>query len=305
MKSKMVNCYDYRQVKVEEGSGRWRIPDGEIETELTALAKDYSGEEEVSGAVEAGDSVRLICTGASRDNWMGRSVLLYPGRGIPGAEEAEQKVLGKSAGDEFECRLKDMNVTFKVERAVRMHIMTISDELAAALKLPEVETVEDYYKWYRKQHEAERKERACIVISRTWLEAIASESEFQIDEEEKKSWCAKRARVMYQGMLAAGYDMRKQRDGTVITEEEALANEAKEQEKYFVPYLIYCYFCEKDGFVMTEEAFVKEIERMAAERGDEPEELMKHTDIIFFRQQAYQKHTYDMLAVDAEKYLEV
>lgn len=87
MKSKMINCYDYTQLEVAEELGRWRYPDSEIQEELEALARDHSGEEEME-EVKEGDSVRCICTESSLENWKGRTVLLYPGRKLPGAEEA-------------------------------------------------------------------------------------------------------------------------------------------------------------------------------------------------------------------------
>lgn len=305
MNSKITNCYDYRKLDVSEELGHWHIPDSEIEAELGTLAKDHSGEEEIKGEIKNGDCVSCACIKASKENWEGRTVLLYPGRKLPGAENAEEAVLGKKAGEEFDCQIKDTELILRVEKTVRICVMEISDELTEKLSIPEVHTVGDYYRWYHEQHDKERKEKACIGIARYWLEEISKRSEFDIDEEEKQSWCDTRARLMYDSMLAAGYDMKKTRDGGFITEEEALKRAAEEQERYFIPYIIYSHFSENDGFTLTEEDFVVEIEKIAAERGEKVEDLMKQADITMFRERAYQEHTYHLLMADAEKYLEV
>lgn len=305
MKSRMTNCYDYKELKVPEELGRWHIPDSEIEAELEALARDHSGEEETEREIERGDCVRCICIKASKENWEGRTVLLYPGRRLPGAEGAEEAVLGKKKGEEFDCSIKDVSLTLRIERAVRIQVMQVNDALAVKLGIPNVSTVEDYYGFYHEQHDKERKDKACIGIARYWLEEISKRSEFDIDEAEKQSWCYNGARMMYDSLLAAGYDMKKTQEGEVITEEEALRRAAEEQERYFIPYLIYSYFSEKDGFVLTEEGFVKEVEKIAAERGEKAEDLMKQADITMFRQTKYQEHTFHLLMAEAEKYLEV
>lgn len=304
MKSKMLNCYDYTQLEVADELGRWRYPDSEIQEELEALARDHSGEEEME-EVKEGDSVRCICTESSLENWKGRTVLLYPGRKLPGAEKAEAAVIGKKVGEEFNCCMKSTEFTLKVDKVVRKHVMKVCDELTAILNLPGVQTVEDYYRWYHEQHDREYKDKACIVISQYWLEEMSKRSEFQIDEEEKKSWCLHHAKGMYDAYMESGIDVRKQPDGTMITQEEAIEGIAQTQERYFIPYLMYCYFCEKDNFVLTEEGLVEEVEKMAKERGEKTEDLMKQADIETFRMVKYQEHTFHMLMADAEKYLEV
>lgn len=305
MKSRMTDCYDYKLLEVPEEMGRWHIPDSEIEEELEALAKDHSGEEETEGEIQSGDCVRCICVKAPKENWEGRTVFLYPGRKLPGAEGAEEAVLGKRRGEEFVCSIKDMSLTLRIEKTVRIRVMKVGDELAGKLDIPGVRTVEDYYRWYHEQHDGERREKACIGIARYWLEEMSKRSRFYIDEMEKQEWCERRARIMYDSMLSAGYDMKKTQEGERITEEEALKRASEGQEMYFIPYIMYCYFSEKDGFVLTEEGFVKEVEKIAAERGEKVEELMKQTDISMFRQTKYQEHTYHLLMADAEKYLEV
>lgn len=305
MNSRIVNCYDYKTLEVPEALGRWHIPDSEIEAELEALAKDYSGAEEIAGEIQNGDCVRCICTKSSEEDWEDKAVLLYPGRKLPGAEEAEEAVVGRTSGELFECKINGVQLSLKIVKAVRIQIMKVSDRLVKMLAIMGVQTVEDYYRWYHEQHDRERKDKACIRISQYWLEEMSKRSEFAIDEEEKQRWCDERARLMHIALRAAGYDTTKTQEGETIPEEEALKRTANEQERYFIPYVMYMYFSEKDGFTVTEEDFVAEVEKMAKERGEKTEELMKQADITTFRQKVYQEHTFHLLMAEAEKYLEV
>lgn len=305
MKSKIISCYNYKQVEVPEELTRWHIPDSEIKEELEALARDHSGEEEIESEIREGDSVRCVCTNSSQDTWKERIILLYPGRKLPGAEEAEQMILGKRKGEELACRLGSTEVSLRVETVIRRNVMEPGDELTARLGLPGVSTVEDYYRWYHGQKDEGRRQEACNAIVREWLTAIAANSEFEIDEEERREWCDERARVLYRGMLAAGHDPRKQEDGTVVTEEEAVREMSKEQERYFIPYIIYCYFCENNGFAVTEEDYRTAVKNLAKEQGLTEEDAFERSDIIYYRQVTYQEHTFlRILGPEARKYLE-
>ena len=292
MKSKMIKCYDYKQTEIREELTRWHIPDSEIAEELMALARDHSSEEEVTGEIKEGDCVRCVCTDASRDSWRGRIVLLYPGRRLPGAEEAEQKLPGKRKGDCLSCQLGGTEVSLNIETVIRRVVMEPGNELVSLLKIPEVNTVEDYYRWYHAQKDEGRRQKACNAIVHEWLTAIAANSEFEIDEEERREWCTNRAHVMYRGMTAAGHIPEKREDGTSVTEEETIEEMIKGEERYFIPYIIYCYFCENNGFTVTENDYLTELKKLAAEQGLTEEEALERSDITYYKQVTYQEHTF-------------
>lgn len=305
MQSKMTSCYDYKQVEIKDELRKWKIPDREIRGELEALARDHSKEIEVEGAVKEGDSVRCICTAAEQESLKGRVILLYPGRRLPGAEEAERQVVGRKKDDQIDSRIGSRKLLLTIENVVRKKAWSVNDELAAVLHIPGVKTVEDYYLWYHAQKDKERRQNACNAIVRGWLEAVSENSTFRICEEEKKEWCFRRANIGYRSMLEGGYDPKKQPDGSVVTEEEAIERMAAEQEKYFKPYLIYTYFCEKNDFVITDEDFEAEIKRLAEENGLTKEQVREKTDITFYRQVTYQERVFlHILGPEAEKYLE-
>ena len=305
MRSKLTECYDYRQLAVPEELRKWRFPESQIDGELEALARDHSSEHETDEPVKDGHSVQCICLEDREGNWEGRTVLLYPGRSLPGAEEAEQAVLGRRPGETFSCQLKGRPLVLKVEKAVEKKIFTVGDELVSLLVLPGVRTVEDYRRWYHETHDQEYRDKASIRICRFWLEAILKESTFDVDEEEKAAWCHHQAKTHYDALEAAGVDPKKQPDGTSLTEEETMKVMEQEQEKYYLPNVIYCYFCEKDGFSVTEEDMEEMVRQMAAERKEDVEELKKQADFEIFKSVKLQEHTFHMLMREANTYLEV
>lgn len=184
--------------------------------------------------------------------------------------------------------------------------MNVDESLIQEIAIEGVHSLEDYYRWYHQEHDGEKRKKAWIAIVQYWLTEIAARSEFEIDEEEKRDWCYRKSSFMYQAFLAAGIDLRKPTEERPksLTEEEVIAEEAKKQERYFVPYVIYRYFCEKDGFVITEEMFLEEIRKIAVERGMDEAEALKQTHIELYREIKYQEHTFYMLGREAEKYLE-
>ena len=306
MNSSVLRCCDYISLPIPEESTKWRIPDSEILRELEALAGDHAVERRMDRPVQDGDCVRCVCRAASDEAWAGRVILLYPGRELPGAERAEKVVLKHSAGEMFEADVGGRKVTLEVTDVLCRQQLPLGDALVRALELPGVETVEDYMRWYRSQHEGERRQKACYAIVHDWLTQIAAQSEIFVDEAEKRSWATRRAEMMFPAMLKAGIDVRKPRDGgDLLTEEQAIELLAREQECGFVPFVIYDYFCAKDHFRLTETDYLETLERLGAERGLTLEEAKKQSDFSFYLEKMYQEHTYMLLSREAEALLEV
>lgn len=306
MNSKMVKCFDYRTLEVPQELRKWQDgdPNKEIADELERLARDYSREKQIESEICIGDSVQCTCTEAKNENWLKKPVLLFPGRNLPGAGDAEEKAVGKKAGDIFSCMIDEQELMLQVEKVIRRTNVQVGPELIELLQIPQVHTVEDYYRWYHEKHDPEKRNKACIRLVQYWLTEVLNRSEIFIDESEKEKWCRSKAELIYKGMLAAGVDQRKQEDGSMLTEEEALRKIAAEQEIRFAPFVIYEYFCGQDGFVLSEEEYRKELQKMAAERETPLEELEKQTNIQIYREVYYQEHTFSILCKEAEAYLE-
>ena len=80
MKSKIIDFFDYNTLEIPTELKKWHIPEEEIQNELEALAADNASQAEVTAAIAVGDSVRCVCTACGEKAWIGRTVLIYPGR---------------------------------------------------------------------------------------------------------------------------------------------------------------------------------------------------------------------------------
>lgn len=305
MKSKMIHCYDYKLLPIDQNKTKWRIEDSEIEKELEMLAVDNSKERHISDEIKNGDSVRLKCIESTEESWKDRTILIFPGKELTYAEDTERAVLGRKTGEVIECVIADKKLKLEIMDVIRKHKLEVDDALIEMLKLENVHTIEEYYAYYRSIKENERRTKACIAIVHDWLLGMSEKSEIYIDEEEKKEWCKKRANIGYVSMQAAGYDPRKTPEGEMLTEEKAIENMAKGQERYFVPYVMYQYFCEQDGYILTEKDYLKELEKVAEQHQMKLEDAIGQSDITFYLEKMYQEHTYKILGEVAEQFLEV
>ena len=306
MNSKLTCCFNYQTLTIPEELRRWKIPSEEIEKELHSLAGDHASDQPVEDEIRAGDSVRCQCVRCTDPDWQGRTVLLYPGRKLPGAEQAEAAVLGKKAGDCYSCTLGCAEMELKVLEALRRVEPEIGPELMWILNIPGVETVEDFFRWYHQQHDPERRQKAAFGIVGFWMKEATARSEFYIDQQECREWCLLRGRMMFQSLLAGGIDPRIPEEGfDILTDEQAIENLAKEQEPRFRPFLLYRYLCEKDGYQVTQEEYLEALKQAAAQQGLTLEEAKQKSDLSLYQEMKYQEHVFYALSGEAEKELEV
>lgn len=305
MKSKVNTCYDYKLLAVDEKNTKWHVQDSEIQQELERLAADYSKEEHITEEIQDGDSVMLLCRKSDEESWVGRNILVFPGKELPYASQIEKDVVGKKKGDEICSVIGNNQGEFEISDVIRRQRVEIGDELIIMLGIEQIDTVEKYYTWYRKQKEEERKYKAEIAISHDWLVGIAEKSDIYIDKEEERSWGELRAKLVMDSMKAAGYDITKTPEGKELTEEEAFEMCVENQIQYFIPFVIYCYFCEQDGYVLTEKDYLEEMEKLAKQHNMDLETALAQSDIVLYREKMYQEHTYNILCSKAKEFLEV
>lgn len=305
MKSRIVNLFDYNTLEIPDELKKWHYPDDEIYRELDALSADKAEQIKVNGEIIEGDCVKCRCVKCAEMKWSKRSILLYPGRNIPGAEDAEKEILGHKIGDEIVCTVGEWEMTLLAAEAVRNVPAKVDDAFAKSLGIAGVESVSDYMRWYRGQHDAERKTKKSYEIIHYWLDQTARHSVYEIDEEEKRQWCMERGKVMFEGMLAAGYDMRIPSDGLeLLTDEQAIEKEAREQERNFIPFMIIKELSRKDGFEVTDEDYQKVISEAAAKQGLTMEEAYERSCPSLYYEMAYKEHVFLTLSPKAMECME-
>ncbi len=161
-----------------------------IEDAIAHLALRYAAQSP-SERAEAGD---LVCCEADRTRYPdGRTILLYPGAALPGAEDASQAALGRAPGDVLETTLLGQPVRLTVRSIVHRTPAEVNDALIASLGLPGVASVADYRAELRKKAADELKTERRKAIVRNWLETMLAESEFVYDEAEMDAYARERA----------------------------------------------------------------------------------------------------------------
>ena len=186
MRSKVTQLYDYTKAHIPAELRRWRMTEEEMDQQLSHLSETHAREKEVETAQER-DCV--VCRGESAAARWNRPVLLfYPGFAL--CEKAlEDALLGMKAGESKTVPTSDGDVTLTVLRVLRgKEPFPICDELVRLEKIPGVETVEDYRRWFREKTESERRQEQSTPIGQYFMQEITTKSQVDIDEEEEAAW---------------------------------------------------------------------------------------------------------------------
>lgn len=155
-----------------------------VEDEMKALPMRYAKESTADIAAE-GDIVRCAADKESYPD--GRTVLLFTGVSLPGAEEAAAAALGKRAGDVLETKLAGKSVKLTVSEVIRRVPVEVNDELIASIGIEGVATVEAYREYLVKQAEADAKLEMSKALMRHIMDEFLNGSEFDYDEAEMKA----------------------------------------------------------------------------------------------------------------------
>ncbi len=251
MKSKVVKLFDPSNIEIPQELKGWRIGEEEADKLLDALAQEYYTEFEADAAAE-GDSV--FCRAAAGSALADRTVIIYPGRGMPCAEEAEKKAAGLRKGDKFTAVLGGMPVELTVEKIVRRLPSKIDDELICSLGIDGITTPGEYRAYAKQQREEENRTLSARELSAYMLDAAVEGSEYEIDPAEEEAWLNENAKMMFEYSLSDGIDPRIPDEGfDFLTDEEAIEKIKEEIRPQFRSQAVCAALCEKSGFTFGSE----------------------------------------------------
>ncbi len=185
MEGIVTKLFDIDQIVFPDGMFDVSVDEEEIDAKVALLSLKYAAEAEV-GTAEEGDI--LFCVADSQSYPDGRTVILYTGSALPGAEDASQKAVGRSVGDAFEAVLAEKTVTLTVKRIIRRTGVEVNDGLIASLAIENVATVEAYRDYLRTQLREDmlsERSKAAIQFS---LETLVNGSEYSYDEKEMDAY---------------------------------------------------------------------------------------------------------------------
>lgn len=303
MKSTITKPYDYHQSAIPQELLTWRIPDAEIAEHLQVLSRNHAYEEDVD-VVQMGDSV--ACSAESACERWNRSVMLfYPGRELC-EPEVENACLGACMGESRTVYMDGQPVKLTVKRIVRRSNMPVGPALIRAEGIDGVETVEEYYTWYRRTNEPTRKLHASYRAASFLMDEMAKKSEFLIDDEEKTAWLNDRVDKVYEALLDAGADPTIPKEGfDFLTVEQAKANMFQQFEPFFADYVTQAYFVETQTGRSIEQVVEERLEAMCKAEGYSAEEVREKSGFAMISGKFAYEAALELLAEYTKGLLEV
>ena len=207
---------------------RVQADEAELEQEIARLSLRCAKPLPAAQAAP-GDSVR--CTSAAYAD--GRTILLYPGVALPGAEEANAAVIGKTAGETLAVTLCGKPVTLTVQEVLHREPVEVNDALIASLGLENVATVADYRAHLRRKKLDDLRMERGKRITRYLLDEMIAGSEFSYDEAEMREHIDKTVQEYAAYAAESGKDESPEelRDAIVMQEKQNWVAEAFCKEK--------------------------------------------------------------------------
>ena len=259
MKSIVQTLCELDRIPVAPELRSWEIDETEADAKLEALSMEFA-EETTAEMVDDGDCV--TCS-AEKGNLVGRTILLYPGRKIPGAEEAEATLLGKKVGEKISTSISGSETVLVVTNILRHQPAIVNDTLIKKLGIEGIYSVSDYRAHILAEQEHTKRSNASRSISVTLLQGLIELSTYDIDQNEMDCWTKEQASQLFQELLDAGEDPRLPEEGfEILTDEQAIDKLAKEMESNFKQLLISRAICKQKGICISQEEIQSQIKQL-------------------------------------------
>lgn len=290
MEAKVKVLFDPALVVVPEEMTRWKVTDQQVEEQLERIGR-LNAREVSADMAAAGDCVVCSCEAGQLE---GRTVLLYPGLCVPGAEAAEQAALGRKVGETFEAELNG-TLTLTVQKVIHRMFRGVDDEAVQALGIDGVTTVEAYRTWYQKDAGEKNREQALKYIKFYILDTVAAKSEIEVNQAELDAWARPQVEQAYESMQVPGMPLENRDEMMAMLKEQCIQGFRRDQVSRAL--------CGAQGFVYTPDMFEAQVAEMAAQMPGMEEMLEEYRTM--FVNDAYMMKTMELLDAQARGCLEV
>ena len=203
MKGFVTKLCDIDSIEIPKEMLEIRVEEQQLEEEIQALALRYAKEEPAEIA-EMGDTV--FCKADAESYPDGRTILLYTGVALPGAEDAAKQVLGAHASDTLTVQLAGKPVALTVEKILRRTPVAVDDALIARLGMEGVATVADYRNYLRNKAAEDLKMEQSKAVVRYLLDQLEAGSTFEYDGQELDAYVQKNMDQYLQEMQEMGLE---------------------------------------------------------------------------------------------------
>ena len=179
--------YDIDSIVIPEEMLKVDVDEQKVEEALHALSMRYAKE---SPAEEAAKGDLVYCQ-PNKDGYPdGRTVLIYTGMNIPGAEQAEEAVIGKKVDDTVLTVLSGKTVGLTVKKILRRTPVEVTDALVAGMGLEDVTTIEAYKAYLREKQSEDLKMEQSKNVVRYIMDLMVENSTYTYDEAEMEAYAA-------------------------------------------------------------------------------------------------------------------
>ena len=208
MKGTVSSLYDIDSIVIPDDMVKITVDERRVKEETEALSKRYA-KEELTETAEKGD---LVYCQADKESYPdGRSILVYPGLQLPGAHEAEEALIGKTAGNSVACELAGKQVVLTVEKIIRRTPVPVDDALVASVGIKGVDSVSAYKDYIRNRLEEDLKMENGKAITALYIQQMTENSTYEYDTQEMEA---------HVQSLLKEYKEEAAAEGEQVTEEE-------------------------------------------------------------------------------------
>lgn len=185
MNGSVSRLCDIDSIVIPEDMLDVKVDEARIEEEIKALSLRYANESQAD-KVQKGDVVYCEADKASFPD--GRTIILYTGMNVPGAEKTSEAAVGMNSGESFETELVGKNVQLTVNKIVRRTPAEVTDELVAGIGIEGVATIDDYRAYLIQKAEDDQKMENSKMLIMYYIDQMVNGSEYDYDETEMEDY---------------------------------------------------------------------------------------------------------------------
>ena len=276
---KVLKLFDFTKCELPEKLFDIRIPQKDIDFELKKAAEHFLTIEPQDGPIENGDIVAVKIV--SEDAFLACDCeRLSVGRGFF-SKDIEAALVGRKKGDVFSVTADGSPAEVTVLWIKRRIVPQLTDEMAAAMDVEDVSTVQEYTDYVTQELVNENKEKKQNAIWLMVSKKLLAESEFDVDEAEIDAQYKKDISYM-QSELEDDFEEYMQVKYHGKTLDESKQGFRKEIEKTLKLCAIAEPIAKEEGVEWTKEAYDATIDEMVSEEysREELEQSMSYEDYV-------------------------
>ena len=276
---KVLKLFDFTKCELPEKLFDIRIPQKDIDFELKKAAEHFLTIEPQDGPIENGDIVAVKIV--SEDAFLACDCeRLSVGRGFF-SKDIEAALVGRKKGDVFSVTADGSPAEVTVLWIKRRVVPQLTDEMAAAMDVEDVSTVQEYTEYVTQELVNEDKEKKQDGIWRLVSKKMLEESEFEVDEKEVDAQYKKDLAYL-QKELEGDFEEFMQVKYHGKTLEESKQNFRNEIVKTMKLCAIAAPMAEEEGVEWTEEDYEAVIDDMVSEEysKEDLQQSMSYEDYV-------------------------